>query len=152
MDRYEFCHILTSARKASKTKMKQLCVALDIMPSGINIIEKGGVNFNLERVLTYLDTIKHFIILEPKNKEFLIKGYDDLFIISNYNDAVKFIKTTREGKYSQRAIAEMIGNSCNNIVDIETKKHIMGIDTFLKIVDVLGYELRVEKQVDMAIL
>ncbi|RGR75421.1 XRE family transcriptional regulator, partial [Bacteroides ovatus] len=46
---------------------------------------------------------------------------------------------------SQRALAEKTGFVYSTIVKIESKKSIISIDTMLKIVDVLGYTVKIEK-------
>lgn len=52
--------------------------------------------------------------------------------------------STRKLEYTQRALADKAGITYVTIANIESKKHIVRIDTLLKIVDVLGYTIKIE--------
>ena len=138
MERIEFCKILQECRKKSGCKMKDICFALNVIPTAVYRLEKGKNSFNVSTALKFLEAIKYIMVVYSNNGTYLIRTYED---------AIKYIKDARAGKYTQRELAELIGYSHITIANIETMKCIAGIDTFLKIADVLGYTIKiVDKQ------
>ena len=138
MNREEFCKILRVCRQQSGYKIKEMCFKLNTMPTDIYRLEGGTNNFLLNRIMDYLSTVGYVICLQDvkSNKLMLV----------NYDMVVEWLIHARTGKYSQRALAEQIGRSYVTIANVERNKTNMSIDIFLKIVDVLGYTVTIEKK------
>ena len=80
------------------------------------------------------------MILEYSNKKHTIQHYDDI---------VEVIRTLRKHKkYSQRKLATLSGITYVQLANIEAKKNIVRIDTFLKIVAILDCLVQIKKQTD----
>ena len=140
MDRKEFCELLSKARKESGITTKKMYFTMDLSPTTIYRIEKGFTNINLELALKHLSSIKYCMILEYSNKKHTIQHYDDI---------VEVIRTLRKHKkYSQRKLATLSGITYVQLANIEAKKNIVRIDTFLKIVAILDCLVQIKKQTD----
>lgn len=74
---------------------------------------------------------------EPNNANILISDYE------RFVDWL--IQTRTNAGYSQRTLAEKIGITHVTIANIESKKNVVAIDYFFKIIETLGYILKIEK-------
>ena len=131
MDRKEFCDLLVKTRKESGVKVKDICDILNVEPTTIYRLENGSNSCGLDFVLKYITTIKSAIVL--KNK-----------VIKHYNDIVKYIQISRKNKYSQRELANLVGISYVHLANIESKKSIIGVDIFLKMISIFGDQIELQ--------
>lgn len=138
MDRKEFCEILTKARKESGVKMKDICSISGLNRDAVNRIERGVHNFDLEKVLKYLIAIKHTIKLQPSNS-------DKYITIQHYSNFLGLFKRFKN-KYTERQLATLIGCHHSIIGRIIQKKNIANIDTFLKLIAIMEYDIKLEAQ------
>ena len=137
MNREEFCKILRECRQQSGKIMKTIGFELNMLPRDIYRLEKGVNNFSLNKAIDFLSVMEHAISLKNNDVE---------FVVENYNAFITWMVNERSGKFSQRALANAIDGSYTNIANIEVGKTAMSIDTFFKIVDVLGYTVTIEKK------
>ena len=134
MNRQEFCQIIADIRKQSTIKMKDVCFQMGVMPTAIYRLEKGSSNF----MMSYIKALQHILVIENGQHSYRINDAQELGSI------LALIR--KEKAISQRALAEKTGFVYSTIVKIESKKSIISIDTMLKIVDVLGYTVKIEKK------
>lgn len=136
MNRIEFCTLLLKAKENSGKSTNTISFDLRMQWTTLRRLEKGEHNFNLKKVMEYLNVInsKLVLVLNTKNDSCL-----------NYNDIVAWIKNARQDVFTQRQLANEIGSAHPTIANIERGTTVVSIDTFLKIVEVLGYELKIEK-------
>lgn len=138
MDRKSLCSILKTLRQDSGIQIKTICIAMDALPSSIYRLEGGGHNFNLKLLLSYLKAINAQMVLSgPNNADVLISDYEEF--------VDWLIQTRTNASYTQRTLAEKTGITHVTIANIESKKNVVAIDYFLKIIETLGYVLKVEK-------
>ena len=134
MNRIEFCKLLNNAKLTSGQKMKDVCFALGLMPTDIYRLERGSHNFNMKKAIDYLNVVGYSIALTKDNGHCLIGEYKLL---------VEWLKSARQGIFSQRSLAQEVGCSYAVIANTEIEKSIISIDLFLQIIEALGYELKI---------
>lgn len=136
MNRLTFCDEIKHIRKESKIPMKSICFSMDVMPTAISRLENGSNNFNLKLLLSYLRSINAHLVLTYQNSHIAIIDYDQF---------IDWLINIRNINYSQRSLAEKINVSYTTIANIERKATVISIDTFLKISEALGVEIKIEK-------
>lgn len=139
MNRGEFCKMMAEARGNSKITTTELSFQIKMLLPALRRFEKGEHNFKLDRVIQYLSILGYQIILYSKNET------DCVFKIIQYSDIPKFIKCARKDKYTQRELATNIGCTYATIANIERQSNIVSIDMFLKLVETLNYNVKIEK-------
>lgn len=135
MTRTEFCKLMSAVKSKAGKTTTELAFEMRAQWGALRRIEVGANNFSVDTAIRYLRLLNTHIIIQSCNSERKIMQYDDV---------VDWMKDVRNGKLSQRALADSIGCSYVNIANIETKKSIMKIDTLLKIIDLLGYTIKLE--------
>lgn len=135
MNRKEFCEQMANAKNSSDITTTDLSFAIKMLLPTLRRFEKGEHNFKLDRAIQYLNILQSNISLTKGNTCLHIKSYEDV---------ISFIKDSRKGKFTQRELAEEIGCKHPTVANIERGSNIVTIDNFLKIVDVLGYTLKIE--------
>lgn len=133
MDRITFSNMLVEAKHSAGIGLKDLVIALQVMPTYIYNIERGKHSFAVEKCLPYLDCIGHSIKLS--------KGESVLFVRNNADLIAWEIKI--RGTISQAIFSESIGYNKSRIFFIETGKDKMSIDMMLKIAEVYGYTVEI---------
>ena len=128
--------MMADAKKNSDKTTSEITFAMKMLLPTLRRFEKGDHNFNVKKVMEYLDVINHQLVLRSETKIDVCRTYDDVIL---------WIKNTREGKYSQRKLAEVTQSSHNSITYIERQISTISIDMFLKIVQALGYQIKIEK-------
>ena len=136
MNREEFCKIITDIRKRSSIKMKDICFQMGVMPTAVYRLEKGSSNFEMGNMMSYIKALHHTLVIRNEQHSYHTNDAQELGCI------LALIR--KEKKISQRALAEKTGYVYSTIVKIESKKTVISIDTLLKIVDVLGYDIKIE--------
>lgn len=139
MNRDEFCKLMAAVRSKSKITTTELSFQIKMLLPMLRRFEKGEHNFKLDRVIQYLSILGYQIILYSKNET------DCVFKIIQYSDIPKFIKCARKDKYTQRELATNIGCTYATIANIERQSNIVSIDMFLKLVETLNYNVKIEK-------
>lgn len=139
MNRDEFCKLMAAVRSKSKITTTELSFQIKMLLPTLRRFEKGEHNFKLDRVIQYLSILGYQIILYSKNET------DCVFKIIQYSDIPKFIKCARKDKYTQRELASNIGCTYATIANIERQSNIVSIDMFLKLVETLNYNVKIEK-------
>ncbi len=139
MNRDEFCKLMAAVRSKSKITTTELSFQIKMLLPTLRRFEKGEHNFKLDRVIQYLSILGYQIILYSKNET------DCVFKIIQYSDIPKFIKCARKDKYTQRELATNIGCTYATIANIERQSNIVSIDMFLKLVETLNYNVKIEK-------
>ena len=125
MNRIEFSQQLIVQRESAGIGKNELCRLTGFTFNQLQYLEKASNNYNINLVCTYLAAIKRKVICD-------FEGFAD------------WMTSTRKLEYTQRALADKAGITYVTIANIESKKHIVRIDTLLKIVDVLGYTIKIE--------
>ena len=139
MNRDEFCKLMAAVRSKSKITTTELSFQIKMLLPTLRRFEKGEHNFKLDRVIQYLSILGYQIILYSKNET------DCVFKIIQYSDIPKFIKCARKDKYTQRELATNIGCTYATIANIERQSNTVSIDMFLKLVETLNYNVKIEK-------
>lgn len=135
MNRQEFCKIVADIRKQSSIKMKDICFALKVMPTTIYRIEAGENNFNINFMMSYLSVLKTRLTIFTDKETVVLKDYDQI---------IQWIVQKRKGAFTQRQLAKILNVTYPTIANIERKTTFMGVDLFLKIIDILGYTIKIE--------
>ena len=135
MNRAEFCEMMAQAKKESGVTTSELSFTLRMLVSTLRRLEKGTHNFSIEKAIEYLDVLNAELCLEKEGRKSC--G------IKNYDSFIEWLANVRAGQYTQRSLATELGCSYVAVANIERKKSIISIDTFLKLMDVLGYTIKI---------
>lgn len=135
MNRAEFCEMIQTHRKRSGVPAKQICFAMNTMPTDIYRIEKGYSNTNLNKIIDFL---------KATNGAIELSNNDDKYTINSYPTFVGWLINIRtSNNYTQRSLADAAGCSYAAIANVERQNNVLSIDTFLKLMDVLGYTIKI---------
>lgn len=137
MNRNEFCNMILELRKNSEIKMADICANMGVLPTAVYRIERGSGNFEFGKALSYLASINYSLALTKDN---------EYVAISDIASIATWLKDARKGAYSQRSLAEAVGCTYPTIANIERGSNKVTVDNFLKLVDVLGYTIKIEKK------
>ena len=135
MNRTEFCEMMAQAKKESGVTTSELSFTLRMLVGTLRRLEKGVHNFSVEKTVEYLNVLNAELCLEKEGEE--------SHSIKNYDSFIEWLANARAGQYTQRSLATELGCSYVAIANIERKKSIISIDTFLKLMDVLGYTIKI---------
>lgn len=139
MDRIEFCEMMSVERNNRNVSIYSIQNKMGIQFGCAQRIGKGKHNFNLNKAIDFIAAFN--CAIELQNDEMC-------FVVNDYLSFIEwFIKIRNAQNYTQRTLAEAVGYTHVTIANIERKKTILPIDTFLKLMDVLGYTIKiVDKQ------
>lgn len=137
MTRLEFSNQLSELRQSSGIKMKDICFAMNVMPTEIYRLENGKNSFNMAKAISYLHSINGYIQLR-KNKT--------IYSIMQYEDIVQWLINERKDNYTQRALTQKTGCANGTIGNIESGKSIMSIDFFLRLAEVLEFSITIAEK------
>ncbi len=135
MNRNDFCSLMEQAKRKSGITTTEISFSMKMLLPTLRRFEKGEHNFNLQKVIDYLGVLNAGIVLMSGNKKTYCK---------TYNQLIDWLVNARTGKFSQRQLADAIGASYVMIARIESKKSNLTIDVFLKIANVLGYNIEIK--------
>lgn len=135
MNRNEFFKLLEQAKMSCGKTTTDISFDLRMQWSTLKRFENGTSNSNLKKILSYLRVIGHKIVLA---------NYSNVSYISNYEALVNWIVYARKNIYSQRELANKTGITPITIANVERKTNVISIDNFLKIINALGWELKIE--------
>ncbi len=128
MNREEFSSFLVTQRELKNTGKNELCRITGFTFVQLQRLEGASNNYGLNLVCKYLEAINSAMLLIETTHQTTIKNYDQL---------IKWLIKVRKTKYSGRSLAEATGISYSMVARIETKKSILTIDAFLKIINAL---------------
>lgn len=132
MNRIEFFNLLAVAKEKSGKSTNTVSFDLRMQWSTLRRFEKGGNNSNMKKIFDYLQVINAYIQI----------GKVSIF---NYENLLAWLIEARKiHSLSQRALAKEIECAPLTIANIERGETIISIDTFLKVVDALGYVINIE--------
>ena len=136
MERIEFCDLMVKAKENSGISTSDLSFAIKMQWATLRRFEKGIHNFNMKKAIEYLDILNAKICLIKNKKK---------HVIANYTQLLQWCIESRTGIYTQRTLAEAIGCSYVNMAKIETEKSTMSVDIFLKIAEVLDFNIEIKQ-------
>lgn len=138
MTRKEFCDKLLECRKLSGVKMKDICFAMDVMPTSIYRMESGKSNFSIDHALTYLKSIGCGL--------YIYKDNSNVFLFNNRETfSNKFKEYRKELKISLRDFATIANVSLAVIRGIEDGNKNTAIDNILSCIDKLNCKLEIRQ-------
>jgi len=135
MDKKDLCGILAEIRQKSSLKMKTICARMNTMPTTIYRMEKGESNCPMGNVFALAFALDYAIVIAKEKQTYVCKTNDDF---------IKWLKTKRSGNISQVQLAERVGVAPTTIINIEGGNNVATIDTFIKIVEALGYSVSIQ--------
>lgn len=135
MNRLDFCKLMEQAKIASGISASEISFSMRMLLPTLRRFEKGKHNFTLVKVMEYLKVLHAKLVIY--NKESTIT-------VDEYSQLVEWVVSARKDSYSQRKLAEAIGVSYVMLARVESHKSSLSIDVFLKIVEVLGYNIKIK--------
>lgn len=135
MNRLDFCKLMEQAKMASGISTSKISFAMEMLLPALRHFERGKHNFGLVKVMEYLKVIHAQLVIYNDQSSVTITEYDQL---------LDWVVSTRQGRYSQRKLAEAIGISYSTLAYVESHKSHLSIDVLLKIIEVLGYNIKIE--------
>ena len=135
MNRLDFCKLMEQAKRASGISASEISFSMKMLMPTLRRFEKGKHNFGLVKVIEYLQVIHAKLVI-----------YNDKSSvdITEYNQLIDWVVSARQGRYSQRQLAEAIGISYTMLAYVESHKSHLSIDVLLKIIEVLGCNIKIE--------
>lgn len=137
MERIEFCELMVEAKKRSGISTSQVSFELKMLLPSLRRLEKGIHNFSVSKAIDYLHSINGYIQLH-KNKT--------IYSIMQYEDIVQWLINERKDNYTKHALTQKTGCANGTIGNIESGKSVMSIDIFLRLSEVLGFSITIERQ------
>lgn len=135
MNRLDFCKLMEQAKIASGISASEISFSMRMLLPTLRRFEKGKHNFTLVKVMEYLKVLHAKLVIY--NKESTIT-------VDEYSQLVEWVVSARKDSYSQRKLAEAISVSYVMLARVESHKSSLSIDVFLKIVEVLGYNIKIK--------
>lgn len=135
MNRLDFCKLMEQVKIASGISASEISFSMRMLLPTLRRFEKGKHNFTLVKVMEYLKVLHAKLVIY--NKESTIT-------VDEYSQLVEWVVSARKDSYSQRKLAEAIGVSYVMLARVESHKSSLSIDVFLKIVEVLGYNIKIK--------
>jgi len=137
MNRNEFSQMLVNTRENAGVGKNAMCRKTGFTFVQLQLLETKPNNFAMDKAFHYLDSIdKQLVAFNDSNNV-------TLFSIASI---ATWLKDARKGAYSQRSLAEAVGCTYPTIANIERGSNKVTVDNFLKLVDVLGYTIKIEKK------
>lgn len=135
MNRLDFCKLMEQAKMASGISTSKISFAMEMLLPALRRFERGVHNFSLVKVIEYLRVVHAKLVI-----------YNDKSSvdITEYNQLLDWVVSARQGRYSQRKLAEAIGISYATLAYVESHKSHLSIDILLKIIEVLGYNIKIK--------
>lgn len=135
MDRNEFSSLLVAQREANNIGKNELCRLAEFTFLQLQRIESAGNNYNMGLAFRYLSVVKSCVCLQKGKKE---------WVLTEYNQFPKWLVKVRDGKFSLRKLALVADCSYSAVTNVEHGKTVISIDLFLKIIEVLGYNIEIK--------
>lgn len=135
MNRLDFCKLMEQAKIASGISASDISFSMRMLMPTLRRFEKGKHNFSLVKVMEYLQVL---------HAPLVIYNEKSTTTVAEYSQLIEWVVSARKDSYSQRKLAEVIGVSYVMLARIESHKSSLSIDIFLRIVEVLGYNIKIK--------
>lgn len=137
MDRNTFSALLTQCRENKNIGKNEMCRLTGFTFQQLQRIEGALNNFNLQLVFRYMNVVGAVLSFEKDGVQ---------YVISNYEEYPKWLKSATANLYSQRKLAKAAECAYSAVTNAESGKTAIRIDLFLKFADVLGYFVKIEQK------
>lgn len=134
MNRFEFCQRLVKARENAGVGKNEQCRRTGFTFVQLQLLEAKPNNFAINKAIDYLNALDCKLAIGNNN---------ECVYINKPLDFAVWLKSARNGKFSQRSLANEAGCTYPTIANIEGNKNTVTIDIMLKILDVLGYTVKI---------
>lgn len=135
MNRNEFSALLIERREANNIGKNELCRLTGFTFLQLQRLESAGNNYNMRLAFRYLSIVKSSIILKKGKKE---------YCLTQYEQYPQWLSKARGKMFSLRKLAEAANCSYSAVTNVEHEKTVISIDLFLKLTDVLGYNIEIK--------
>ena len=135
MNRQEFSKLLVDTRKEANCGMNEIGRRTGMMFSQIQRIETCYNNYSVVNVVKYLNALGRKLQLKCGRKA---------IVVADYKDIPEFFQQVRESKgVSQYRLAQIIGRSITNVINMENQITALHIDSFLAIILGLKIDMKI---------
>ena len=135
MNRVEFSQMLVQAREHANIGKNEMCRQTGFTFVQLQHIEAKPNNFAMDKAFHYLYCIGMALFIKKDN---------DSVMLSDISSISTWLKTARNGIYTQRSLAEAVGCTYPTIANIERGSNKVTVDNFLKLAGTLGYTIKIE--------
>ena len=135
MDRIEFSQMLVLARERVGLGKNEMCRQTGYTFVQLQLLETKPNNFAMNKAFHYLDSIGMILAIGKDGNSTKLNDIESI---------ATWLKTTRNGIYTQRSLAEAVGCTYPTIANIERGSNKVTVDNFLKLTDTLGYTIKIE--------
>jgi transcriptional regulator with XRE-family HTH domain len=134
MDRKQFSELLVKQREQNNIGKNEMCRLTGFTFVQLQLLEVRPNNFAIKKAIDYLAALHKVIVIYNHRNETTI------------NNVEKFNKwlVNKRKKIPIRTLAEMAGCSFSAISHAEQGISVISIDVFLKIIEALGYEIKIK--------
>ena len=131
----DFCKLMEQAKIASGISASEISFSMRMLLPTLRRFEKGKHNFSLIKVMEYLKVL---------HAKLVIYNEESTITVDEYSQLVEWVVSARKDSYSQHKLAEAIGISRDMLARVESHKNNLSIDIFLRIVEILGYNIKIK--------
>lgn len=135
MNRLEFCNLMEQAKTSSNIPSSEISFSMKMLLPTLRRFEKGEHNFSMTKVMEYMNVLQANLVICKKSSKKSFTTYEQL---------ISWLISERKKSFSQRSLAEAVDMSYVMLARVESQKSNLTIDVFLKIVDVLGYNIEIK--------
>lgn len=135
MDRIEFSQMLVLARERVGLGKNEMCRQTGYTFVQLQLLETKPNNFAMNKAFHYLDSMGMILTIDKDGNSTKL---------NNIESIATWLKTARNGIYTQRSLAEAVGCTYPTIANIERGSNKVTVDNFLKLADTLGYIIKIE--------
>lgn len=135
MDRIEFSQMLVQAREDAGLGKNEMCRRTGYTFVQLQLLETKPNNFAMDKAFHYLESVAMTLSIA---KDGCSTKLTDIASIAAW------LKDARNGIYTQRSLAEVVGCTYPTIANIERCSNKVTVDNFLKLADTLGYTIKIE--------
>jgi transcriptional regulator with XRE-family HTH domain len=126
---------MEQAKIASGIPASEISFSMKMLMPTLRRFEKGEHNFSLVKVMEYLQVL---------HAQLVIYNEKSTVVVTEYNQLIEWLVSARKNGYTQRKLAEAVGISYVMLARIESNKSSLSIDVYLKIIEALGYEIKIK--------
>lgn len=135
MDRIEFSQMLVQARENAGLGKNEMCRRTGYTFVQLQLLETKPNNFAMDKAFHYLESIEMTLSIAKDGCS--IK-------LTDIASTATWLKAARNGIYTQRSLAEVVGCTYPTIANIERGSNKVTVNNFLKLADTLGYTIKIE--------
>ena len=135
MDRIEFSQMLVQARENAGLGKNEMCRRTGYTFVQLQLLETKPNNFAMDKAFHYLESIEMTLSIAKDGCSIKLT---DIASIATW------LKAARNGIYTQRSLAEVVGCTYPTIANIERGSNKVTVNNFLKLADTLGYTIKIE--------